>query len=114
MTTLHLRKLIDRSPLRLGFLLIPLLLTCFALSPRAQGACLEGCLTNQNTVLGDDALLNNTGTFNTATGFHALSNNTTGFDNTATGSYALVANTVGYDNTATGSYALVANTTGTE
>ena len=33
MTTLHLRKSIGRSPLRLAFLLIPLLLACFALSP---------------------------------------------------------------------------------
>ena len=32
-TTLHLRKSSDRSPSRLAFLLIPLLLVCFALSP---------------------------------------------------------------------------------
>src|SRR2546425_2134600 len=59
-TTLPLRNLMDRSPLR-AFLLIPSVLACFALSPYARAACQEGCLTNQNTVLGDDALLNNTG-----------------------------------------------------
>jgi len=37
MTTLHLRKSSGRSPLRLAFLLIPLALFCFALSPMAQG-----------------------------------------------------------------------------
>ncbi len=55
MKTLDSRKSIGRSPLRLGFLLIPLALACSALSPKAQAACQEGCLTNQNTVLGDDA-----------------------------------------------------------
>jgi hypothetical protein len=33
MTTVHLKKSIGRSPLRLTFLLIPLLLVCFGLSP---------------------------------------------------------------------------------
>jgi hypothetical protein len=37
MTTLHLRKSSGRSALRLAFLLIPLALFCFALSPTAQG-----------------------------------------------------------------------------
>src|SRR6266480_550326 len=72
MTTLHLRKSIGRSPLRLGFFLIPLVLACFALSPQARAVCQEGCLTNGNTVLGDDALLNNTSVNNTAIGFNAL------------------------------------------
>jgi len=35
MTTLPLGNLMNRSPLRLGFLLIPLVLGCFALSPTA-------------------------------------------------------------------------------
>jgi hypothetical protein len=42
---------------------------CFALAPQARAVCQEGCLTNNNTVLGDDALVSNT----------------TGFENTATG-----------------------------
>ena len=40
--------------------LIALTLGCFGLSPQARAVCQEGCLTNNNTVLGDDALLNNT------------------------------------------------------
>jgi hypothetical protein len=55
-------------------------LACFALSPQARATCQEGCLTNDNTVLGDDALLNNSGNDNTAIGFNALVNNTTGND----------------------------------
>src|SRR2546423_10140311 len=78
MTTLHLGKSIGRSPLRHVLLLIPLALACFALVPQARATCQEGCLTNGNTVLGDDALLNNTGTNNTATGSGALSANTIG------------------------------------
>src|SRR5947207_15821366 len=89
MTTLRLTKSISRSPLRLGFLLIPLALACFALSPQAGATCQEGCLTNQNTVLGDDALISNTGVDNTAIGFQALHSNTTGSYNTATGDDAL-------------------------
>jgi hypothetical protein len=66
--------------------LIALMLACFALSPHARGVCQEGCLTNQNTVLGEDALINNTtGAVNTATGFEALFSNTTGYSNTASG-----------------------------
>jgi hypothetical protein len=42
-------------------ILIALALGCFGLSPQARAACQEGCLTNGNTVLGDAALLNNTG-----------------------------------------------------
>jgi hypothetical protein len=65
MKTLH-TKTIGRSSLR-AFLLIVLALGWLALSPQAQTVCQEGCLTNQNTVLGDDALLNNTiGSSNTA------------------------------------------------
>ena len=53
-------------------------LACLALAPQARAVCQEGCLTNENTVLGDDTLLNNTGTDNTAIGFAALISNTTG------------------------------------
>ncbi len=66
-------------------LLIVLALACFALSPRAQAVCQQGCdLSNANTFLGDDALLSNTtGHDNTATGANALTDNTTGYDNRA-------------------------------
>ena len=60
--------------------LIALTLGWFALSPQARAVCQEGCLTNANTVLGDDALFNNTtGNGNTAIGFDALFSNTTGY-----------------------------------
>src|SRR4030095_8127455 len=42
-------------------ILIALTLGCFALAPQARAACQEGCLTNENTALGDDALLNTFG-----------------------------------------------------
>jgi hypothetical protein len=107
-------NLIARSPLRLGFHLIPLALACLALLPQAQAVCHDGCdLINANTFLGDDALANNTtGTSNTATGAHALQQNTEGLQNTAIGSAALTANTTGGANTAIGSAALQRNTTG--
>ena len=101
-----------RSPLR-GFLLISFVLVCFGLSPQARATCQEGCLTNANTVLGDDALLNNIGGHdNTAIGSFALFNNTTGYDNAAIGVMALTANTTGADNVAIGDGALQETTTG--
>jgi len=112
-TTFSLRNLMNRWPLG-PFLLISFVLACFGLPPNARAVCQEGCLTNENTVLGDDALLNNTGVDNTATGFNALLNNTTGFDNTANGFEALLRNTTGNDNTATGVAALASNTTGND
>ena len=89
-------------------------LACFAFSPQAWAVCKEGCDTdNNNTVLGDDALVNNTtGSVNTAVGTIALSMNTTGSRNTATGWQALYFNTIGSFNTANGGAALGSNTTG--
>ena len=122
MTTLHLTKSIDRSPLRLGlppvqpiwimrsFFLLPLALACFALSPQARADCHQGCSPN-NTFLGFDALINTNGGFNTAIGAAALSN-TTGSSNTAIGAAALAINTTGEYNTASGDSALYSNTTG--
>jgi Chaperone of endosialidase len=118
----------NRSPLR-AFLLIPLVLGWFALSQTAQAVCQEGCLTGENTVLGEDALLHNTsvgntaigsealrrnttGTFNTANGESALRNNTRGVNNTANGTAALSTNTGGNSNTAIGSFSLFTNSTG--
>ena len=107
-----IRNSINEAPLRYGLFLTALALACFALSPAARAACQEGCLTNFNTVLGDDALLNNSGGLNTAIGAGTLGSNTNGGSNTAIGSLALIRNTTGSANTATGSNALLNNTTG--
>jgi trimeric autotransporter adhesin len=140
MTTLHLRKSSERSPLRLGlprvqpiwiirgFLLIPLALNLFAVPPTARAE--DGGLPNDSTAEGINALVNqnNSGfgntamgwnalgaltgaSFNTATGYKALLNNN-GDNNTADGSQALANNTNGFWNTATGANALLSNTTG--
>ena len=105
-TTLPFKHSINRVPRQLA-LLIPLALASLALLPQARAVCQEGCLTNNNTVLGDDALVNNTGgENNTATGFVALATNDRGSNNTATGAYALALNDTGSNNTATGFGAL--------
>jgi hypothetical protein len=123
MTTLHLKKSMARSRLRLGFFLAELALTCFALSPMLQAQdqntalgfqTLDGNTTgDKNTAIGYRAMRENrTGSENTATGFQALPNNTTGNKNTANGVRALFGNTTGNDNTANGVDALHGNTTG--
>jgi trimeric autotransporter adhesin len=102
----------------------------FAMSPAAQAICQDGCLSNNNTALGEDALIanttgndntaiglealfsNTTGSSNAATGFQALLNNTTGSENTANGYQALLNNSSGASNTASGMQALVSNTIG--
>src|SRR2546428_546555 len=87
--------------------------TCFALAPQARATCQDACLTNDNTVQGDDALISLTsGTDNTANGSNALLNNTIGIENTSTGIQALFNNTTGRNNTANGYNALYNNTTG--
>src|SRR5262245_53376957 len=105
---------ISRPPWGRSSVLVAIILACVALAPHAQAVCQHGCdLVNNNTFLGDDALVNNTtGDFNTAIGSHALLANTIGIDNTATGVNALGSNTTGSDNTATGLSALIGNTTG--
>jgi trimeric autotransporter adhesin len=134
MTTLHLKHSINRSPLRLGFLLIPLVLVCFALSPTARAVpgpapdggypgfntaegefSLDGLTTgSQNTAIGFQALFDNTsGNKNTSIGVNSLFSNTSGGNNnTATGVSALQSNTTGTNNTATGNVALFSNMTG--
>ena len=76
------------------------------LSAQARATCQEGCLTNQNTVLGDDALASSpTGTGNTALGFNALMDDTTGQENTVVGYRAQPNNVSGSHNVALGPYA---------
>jgi len=57
MKTPHV-NLIPRSPFRLGLLLIPLGLACFALLPQGQATCVDGCNNGLfNVWQGDDALI---------------------------------------------------------
>ncbi len=117
MTTPHIRP-ISRSPLRLGFLLIPLALACFGLSPtvRAISPLPDGGYADSNTAEGTNALFTftgvspNNGGENTAIGFEALYHNTSGDHNTACGLQALFSNTTGSANTAIGHNALASNT----
>ena len=106
------RNSLNRLPCGLALLLIPIALGCSALAPQAQATCQMECLTGFNTALGDDALINNTGAYNTAIGFEALYSNTSGNNNVASGDYALFSNTSGTGNAASGSGALYTNTTG--
>ena len=129
MTTLHLRKSIDRLALRGGLLLGALALVCAlsqsvqAVSPTPDGgypgdntAEGNGALYNltsgiENTAVGQSALgLNTTGNVNTAVGSGALQANGDGFQNAALGAFALYSNTTGISNTATGSHSLYSNT----
>jgi trimeric autotransporter adhesin len=103
---IHLQRLL------VGQVLLMFVLGCFALSAQAQTTCQQGCLSNHNTVLGSDALLNNTGIGNTATGSAALHDNLFGPQNTATGARALERNQTGKQNTACGYGALSKNTMG--
>jgi trimeric autotransporter adhesin len=114
MKTSPTRNSISRSSLRNGFFLIALVLACFALSPHAGAACLDGCsVILANTWQGEEALGNNTtGENNSAFGELALGNNLDGFFNTAIGSFALYNNTNDDGNTAVGHSALFSNSTG--
>src|SRR6266571_747198 len=129
-TILPVRNSMNRSPLRRGFVLIPLAFACFALAPasRAVSPAPDGGYPSGNTAEGTSALFslttgawntglgfstlffNATGSFNTAEGYSALLSNTTGTWNTANGVRALFDNTTGKFNTATGSQALYNNT----
>src|SRR6267154_160783 len=91
--TLLITNSMNRSPLRYGLFLIPLVLAGFALSATAQAQLSpppDGGYDGDNTAEGTDPLFSlTTGTENTAIGFDALYSNTTGDSNTATGSIAL-------------------------
>jgi hypothetical protein len=101
-----------RSPVRV-LPLIPFVLACFSFCPAARAVCQEGCLTENNTLLGDDALFSlTTGSNNTAIGSQSLHANTGGASNTAMGLNTLTANTSGSFNTALGVGAMGSNITG--
>ena len=110
----ELRRPVNRSPLRLAFLLAPILLGWCALSPLLQAVvpAPDGGYPGGNTAEGQNALFNlTTGTYNTALGLFSLKSNTTGNFNTATGAGTLLLNTADR-NTAAGAAALLSNTTG--
>ena len=129
------RKLTNVKPvwlLRHGWLVVPLVIACFALSPvaRAVSPAPDGGYAGNNTAEGTQALQSRVsgGNNNTALGFQALFRATDSLDNTATGFKALfndigdfnvaigfqaaLGNTVGDNNTAVGTNALLRNTTG--
>jgi hypothetical protein len=108
-------------PLRRGFLLIPLILVSFALSPNAQAAPAPGTpdpgavAGTLNTADGDRALPNATAASlgNSAFGAFSLFSLTTGFFNTGCGAGTLDVNNAD-SNTAVGAAALLLNTSGAE
>ena len=81
----------------------------FTLSPFIYAQCPQICDGTDSTALGQSALVNNTGSGNTAVGFQALQNNTFAGSNTAIGESALSNNVNGYANTAIGADALRSN-----
>ena len=107
-------------PLRRGFLLIPLILACFAFLPQMQaqtlppetdGANPDGCYINFATAEGCGALNGNqpfTGVANTAIGWRSLFFSGSSDANTGVGAGTLALNT-GIENTATGAGALLLN-----
>ena len=111
MKTPHV-KLIPRSPLRRGFLLIAFAGVLLAPSPVIHAQCPQICDDNGNTAIGIDASTNTTGYANTATGTEALFFNTTACCNTAYGFAALFNNTIGGSNIALGNNAGFNLTTG--
>jgi len=101
----------------------------FGLSQLGWAQCPEICDGNDNTALGQSALVSNFGGMNntavgfqalqfsnadgnTATGFQALRSNTSGTFNTAFGQQALSANTFAIQNTGFGAFTLALNISG--
>ena len=102
---------INRSPLRLALLVIPLVLACFGLVQNTHALlpppAPDGGYAGGNTAEGDGALFNlTTGLNNTAVGKDALTSDTDGAYNVAIGRSALSANVSGNFNMAIGTEAL--------
>jgi hypothetical protein len=115
MTTLHLGKLIGRSPLRRGLLFVPVALAGFAFSQTVQGVvpAPDGGYPGFNTAEGQNALFSlTTGERNTAIGGYSLFRNRIGNSNTGVGLNALRSNTSGSQNVAIGDSASLFSTTG--
>jgi len=58
-TITPLKHLMNRLHCPLALLIISFALAFFALSPQARATCQQGCLSDGNTVLGENALLSN-------------------------------------------------------
>jgi hypothetical protein len=119
-------------PFRRGFLLIPLVLVCFALSPQTQAATDTpdpGAVPFTNTADGQGAGVGiTTGIYNCAFGIFSLTSNgasnfntglgagtlllNTADEQTAVGAGTLLTNTTGENNTGCGTFALFTNSTG--
>ena len=115
MTVLPISNSINHSLLRSLLMLIPFVLMCFTLLPRASAVipAPDGGYPGSNTAEGDGALQSLTsGVSNTAVGFATLFSTTAGSKNTANGFGALGSNTSGSNNTANGFGALLLNSTG--
>ena len=101
-------------PLRRGFLLIPLILVCFALSPQMQAALSpppDGDYPGGTTAEGHDVLASLTsGIYNSGFGIFSLLSNTTGNFNTGLGAGTLLVNSTASEGTAVGAGALLSNT----
>jgi len=98
-------------PLWRGFLLIPLVLVCFAFAPQTQALipAPDGCYPGFTTAEGCQALQSGAGTTaNTALGWRALFSDTTGGFNVGVGAAALVLNNADA-NTSVGTAALLLN-----
>jgi hypothetical protein len=103
-------------PFRRGFLLIPLMLVCFALSPQTQAVTQPntpdpGSVAATNTADGASALAGTTGFYNSGFGFLALLSNGSSSFNTGVGAGTLLLNTA-IEGTAVGVGTLLSNTTG--
>ncbi|HZS17590.1 MAG TPA: hypothetical protein VFA51_06630 [Candidatus Udaeobacter sp.] len=103
-------------PFRRGFLLIPLMLVCLALSPRIEAAEPNtpdpGSIALSNTADGDLALAGLAGgIYNSAFGFYSLLSNGAANFNTGVGAGTLLVNTAN-EQTAVGAGTLLSNTTG--
>jgi hypothetical protein len=83
-------------------------MACWGATPAAQAECREGC-DGDNTFLGEDALLANSGTLDTAVGYLALNENVFGSWSTAVGAYALANSTSSMQNTVVGAFAMQDN-----
>ena len=101
-------------PLWRGFLLVPLILVCFAFAPQMHAILPppDGGYPNFNTAEGEDALfLTTTASANTGIGWRSLFSDTTARFNTGCGGGTLALNN-GESNTAVGAGAMLVNISG--